>query len=542
MKTLRFLLRKVPKSMVITALLSVVGGGFNGALVAIVHQAFTGTTSRFGPLGLLFVLACVGKLTTGYLSEVSLIRSAQQALAELRLDIVRQLQHTPFRDFERLGTARVLSTLTDDVDTLGQITYQLPAFAVNLAVIAGGAAYLAYLSWPLLFLTALFALLGALTHRFFVKHARSLIEQTRRERENLGGFFLSLTHGMKELKLHQGRRLAHNEEGIGAVTERLRDLDVTTHRRFIAAHLMSHFFLFACIGLIVFVAADALSLSEQVVTGFVFTALYLLGPISGAAGALPVFSRASVSLSRIEALGLSLAELASESLAVSNEPSPFDVPLQSIELKDACCRYETHGESFTVGPINLRIESGEVLFITGGNGSGKSTLAKLLVGLYGLTSGTRLCNGKPVTEENCDAYRQLFSAVFSDFYLFESLLGLDNPALDEDAARYLQKLQLSKKVTVKEGKLSTTQLSQGQRKRLALLTAYLEDRRVYLFDEWAADQDPSFKEVFYRTLLPDLKSRGKTLIVITHDSHYFDAADRRIHLREGKLFDTKVST
>lgn len=522
--------------MVLTAALSLAGGAFNGALVALVHQAFTGTTSRFGPLGLLFVVACLGKLITGYFSEVSLIRGAQEALSKLRLDIVRQLQHTPFRDFERLGTARVLSTLTDDVDTLGQITYQLPALAVNLAVIGGGAAYLAYLSWELLILTALFGGFGAFTHRFFLKHARSLIQQTRRERERLGGFFLSLTHGMKELKLHQGRRVAHTEEGIGAVTERLRDLDVTTHRRFIAAHITSHFFLFACIGLIVFVAADALSLSKHIVTGFVFTALYLLGPISGAAGALPTFSRASVALTRIEALGLSLSELSSERLAVSKEHSPFQPPLQSIELKEASCRYEADGESFTLGPLNLLIQPGEILFITGGNGSGKSTLAKVLVGLYGVTSGTHLCNGRAVTEENCDAYRQLFSAVFSDFYLFDSLLGLEGPRLDEDAARYLQTLQLSSKVTISGGDLSTTALSQGQRKRLALLTAYLEDRSVYLFDEWAADQDPSFKQLFYRTLLPELKARKKTLIVITHDDQYFDAADRRIHLRDGKIF------
>mgnify|MGYP002631023321 CR=1 FL=1 len=537
MKTIRFFLRTAPKSMLFTALLSAAAGAFNGALVAIVHRALTGASSPFGSLGMLFILACIGKLSTGYFSEVSLVRSAQVALADLRLGIVRQLQHIPFREFERLGTARVLSTLTDDVTILGLVSYQLPALAVNFAVISGGLGYLAFLSWKLLIASLLFASVGALVYGFVLRHARSLIAETRSQRDLLNGYFLSMTHGMKELKLHRGRRDAHTRDGVGALTEKLMALDVATHRRFIGAHIASHFFLFGCIGLIVFVAADSLNLTEEVVTGYVFTALYLLGPVSGAASALPTFSRASVSLSRVESLGVSLKNLASERVAAEGEPSPFEPPMQAIELKQAICRYEADGESFVLGPIDLTVKPGEILFITGGNGSGKSTLAKVLVGLYGLNGGEHLCNGTAVTEENCDDYRQLFSAVFSDYYLFESLLGLSNPDLDRDAAKYLEKLQLTKKVTVLDGELSTTQLSQGQRKRLALLTAYLENRSIYLFDEWAADQDSSFKELFYRTLLPELKSRGKTVIVISHDDRYFDAGDRRIHMREGKIGD-----
>jgi putative ATP-binding cassette transporter len=90
-------------------------------------------------------------------------------------------------------------------------------------------------------------------------------------------------------------------------------------------------------------------------------------------------------------------------------------------------------------------------------------------------------------------------------------------------------------VKVEDGKLSTTDLSQGQRKRLALLTAYLEDRPIYLFDEWAADQDPHFKNVFYRELLPALRARGKTVFVISHDDRFYDVADRLIKLDYGKI-------
>src|SRR5688500_9922608 len=167
-----------------------------------------------------------------------------------------------------------------------------------------------------------------------------------------------------------------------------------------------------------------------------------------------------------------------------------------------------------LGSTDASLQPGEVVFIAGSNGSGKSTLAKIITGLYPPESGEIRLDGKVINDRNRDDYRQLFSAVFADFYLFENLIGLEKSGLDAQAREYLAELHLDHKVKVKDGALSTTALSQGQRKRLALLTAYLEDRPIYLFDEWASDQDPMFKEIFYTQILPDLKSRGKTVIAI----------------------------
>src|SRR5262249_40882734 len=126
------------------------------------------------------------------------------------------------------------------------------------------------------------------------------------------------------------------------------------------------------------------------------------------------------------------------------------------------------------------------------------------------------------------------------FHLFDSLLGMESPGLDAQARRYLSELRLAHKVKVQNGALSTTELSRGQRKRLALLTAYLEDRPLYVFDEWAADQDPQFKEIFYPRLLPELKARGKAVLVISHDDRYFPVADRILRLEDGKLIADEV--
>ncbi len=143
-------------------------------------------------------------------------------------------------------------------------------------------------------------------------------------------------------------------------------------------------------------------------------------------------------------------------------------------------------------------------------------------------------NGEKVGHENIEWFRQNCSAIFTDFHLFEDYLGFDRAGIDDEVRRYLTELQLAHKVSVHDGRLSTVALSAGQRKRLALLTVLLEDRPIYLFDEWAADQEPRFREVFYTEILPGLARRGKTVIVITHDDRYFHCADQIVKLDFGQ--------
>jgi putative ATP-binding cassette transporter len=259
----------------------------------------------------------------------------------------------------------------------------------------------------------------------------------------------------------------------------------------------------------------------------------MVGPLMSLLNTAPTLARASAAMMKIESLGLSITGPPIKQTGHLDSPSQW----RRLELKGVTHTYhgEDEDESFTLGPLDLALLPADIVFITGGNGSGKTTFVKLLSGLYTPEAGEIRLDGEPITEQNIDDYRQLFSVIFSDFYLFESLKGFDIEELDAKVNEYLAQLQLNKKLKVKDGRLSTVDLSQGQRKRLALLTAYLEDRPVYVFDEWAADQDPKFKETFYHALLPELKQRGKTVLVITHDDRYYDVADRIIKLDYGRV-------
>ena len=190
--------------------------------------------------------------------------------------------------------------------------------------------------------------------------------------------------------------------------------------------------------------------------------------------------------------------------------------------------------SFQVGPIDGEVRRGEILFVVGGNGSGKTSFLKLLTALYWPAHGGIRVDDVEIGPPNIQSYRNLFSAIFSDFYLFDKLHGLRNAAPDAVNA-LLATMELSRKTSFRDGRFTDTRLSTGQRKRLALVVSYLEDKPVFVFDEVAADQDAHFRGYFYEKLLPELKNTGKTVVVVTHDDRYFHVADRVLVMEYGKL-------
>jgi putative ATP-binding cassette transporter len=221
----------------------------------------------------------------------------------------------------------------------------------------------------------------------------------------------------------------------------------------------------------------------------------------------------------------------------NHETSLFD-NWQSIALKNITYTYSQSQSKppFAVGPIDLTLERGETVFLIGANGSGKSTLFMLLSGLYLPVSGGLWVDGEEVNSETRSSYRELFSSVFSDFYLFQHLLdGFGQDVENDLINEWLAHLQLSEKAKVENNRILNTQLSQGQRKRLALLIAVLEQRSILILDEWAADQDPYYRQIFYEQILPILKQKGYTVFAISHDDKYFQHADRIIQMDQGIL-------
>ena len=184
----------------------------------------------------------------------------------------------------------------------------------------------------------------------------------------------------------------------------------------------------------------------------------------------------------------------------------------------------------------MTLHHGETLFVVGGNGSGKSTFLRLLTALYEPDNGRIEVDGRPVREGNLQAFRNLFSVIFTDFHLFDRLYGLVNTE-EARVSELLEDMGLGNKTSYRDGEFSTLDLSHGQRTRLAYVVSLLEDRPIYIFDEWAAGQDPEMRRRFYEELVPELKQRGKTVLAVTHDDKYWHCADRMLKMEEGKFVD-----
>ncbi len=509
-------------------------GGSSAGLIALISRAISqGTTASVTALGFAFLGLVALALATSILSQVMLIRLSQDAVFHLRLRLSRQILGSKLAHLERMGSPRLLATLTDDVQSVSEAVRLMPFLCIDLAMVFGGLAYIIWLSWSVFLMVCLLTVVALGSCQFLLNQGRKQLALARDQQDHLLKHFRTVTDGTKELKLHYRRRQAFLREDLQDTAATFRRHSTQGLTFFAITSTWGKLIFFFAVGFVMFALPKFMTLDLQTLSGYILMFTYLMVPMERIVSSLPVLSRAGVALDKVESLGLSLED----SAETETIPGSLRHHWQCLRFQGITHAYpaEREDSNFAVGPIDLTLEPGQLIFLVGGNGSGKSTLAKLITGLYSPDQGSVSLDDEPITDENREWYRQHFSVVFADFYLFDRLLGLDHENLDAEAHKYLQQLRLDHKVTVNHGHLSTTFLSQGQRKRLSLLTAYLEDRPIFLFDEWASDQDPIFKDLFYTQFLPQLRDQGKTVLVISHDDHYFELADRIIKLDYGHI-------
>lgn len=342
-----------------------------------------------------------------------------------------------------------------------------------------------------------------------------------------------LIFGAKELRVNKSKSEEYFNEVLLKTEHEIISNDKTGHSITTSAINYGDLISFYVIGFIAFVFINYQAVNLEELIAVIMALLYISTPIGIVVNYLPEVLVANISLKKVKVL---LSEMPRESIVDVIKPVPA---WKTVKFEQVTYQYgKKEQEGFTLGPLGFEVSRGEITFIVGGNGSGKSTLSKLFTLFYIPTSGTILFSGIPITPENIASYRQEIAVVFSDYYLFKQLLGKDWLGKELQIQELLKDLHLDKKVTIINGEFSTIDLSDGQRRRLALLVSLLDDKNLYLFDEWAADQDPVFKEVFYYKILPKLKSQNKAIVVISHDDRYFHIADKMLTMEQGALLES----
>ncbi|MBS7414915.1 cyclic peptide export ABC transporter [Pseudomonas syringae] len=518
----------------LSTLLGIVSGLSVTGLLATINNAMNMPGGPDTQTALLFAGLCVLTLACSTLSNLSTNYVGQRVVANLRRELAAKVLVAPIEQLERYRAHRLIPVLLNDVNTISTFALSVAPMVISFTVTLGCLAYLAMLSWQILALTVLTVVLGTgaqyLAHTFGM---RSILA-ARNSEDELQKHYQALSAGAKELRIQRKRRQHMLDEKIHGATEHICRSNIRAANIFVSAETFGSMLFFAVIGMAIAFQALWPTTEKTVLGGFVLVMLYMKGPLERLITALPGISRAQIAMRRIAELSWKFSS-PEPHLLVSDRPTSL-ASMHTLELHNLRYDYPPveGSDAFHLGPVDLSIKQGDIVFIVGENGCGKTTLIKLLLGLYTPQQGEIRLNGQAVTAEKLDDYRQLFTTIFADYYLFDEPLQ-GQAALPQDAGKYLERLDIAHKVRIENGAFTTTDLSTGQRKRLALINAWLDERQVLVFDEWAADQDPAFRRVFYTELLPELKQQGKTIIVISHDDRYFYIADQLVRMQTGQI-------
>ena len=462
-------------------------------------------------------------------------RITEAAIASVRLRLADKIRRSDLAALESIGEADIHARISRDTAAIAQATRPLFAAAQGAVMILCTIGYIAIVSpVAMLLCVVLIAAGGAKYLKDKAAYEKGLQEASQREDE-LSESLNGLLRGFKELRINKAKSDDVYGEFQSTVT-RVREVRNLVMVLFSNNIIFIEMFFLLLLGAMVFVLPVLATSFTGSATKIVAAILFFFGPLANVVSMVPVLAQVNVTVDNLERLEATLDKALAHSAGQETSPQIDMTGFKSIRFERVRFDYQDPdgNVTFQVGPVDGEVRRGEVLFLVGGNGSGKTSLLKLLTALYWPAEGKILVDDVEIGPANIQSYRNLFSAIFSDFYLFEKLHGLRDAA-PERVNTLLAAMDLSHKTTFSNGRFSETRLSTGQRKRLALVVAYVEDKPVYVFDELAADQDAHFRDYFYGTLLPELKKAGKTLVVVTHDDRYYHVADRVLVMDFGRL-------
>ncbi|TXE83798.1 multidrug ABC transporter permease/ATP-binding protein [Campylobacter peloridis] len=475
-----------------------------------------------------FVLLLLVFFASSSFVEITLSAFGQNFIFKMQRRVVKQILDTSVLSILNTTKARILASLNNDVRSISFGLLRLPEFIQSSVLIICVSVYMAYLSLEIFFLCLVWMMCVFIVDNFLMSKVYFYFKNARENDDALQKNYQNILQGHKELTLNPLRAKHYYENEFEKNALKKKKSSTIGNILHILSNNWSNSAMLALVGVEFYIALNYELASLQNATTIALSVLFLRAPLAAMIGSFPTLMMAKIALDKIS--NLNLKNYTHEFKFSQNKKT-----WQKLCFKDVSFAYN---EKFTLKPVNFELKKGECVFLIGKNGSGKSTFSMILAGLFTEFKGSIFLDDEKITTENIYEYRSLISAIFSDFHLFEHVLE-DEKFNKEDLAYWLEILELNEKVELIENTFSTTKLSAGQKKRLAMLNALLEKRDILILDEWAADQDPMFRKFFYTKLLPLLKQKGITIFAITHDDVYFDMADRILLAQNGQICELK---
>lgn len=452
-------------------------------------------------------------------------------VSTVRRKIIKEILKIDHEQRQKQGANQLYVTLTKDLDSIANLAGILPLFGYNAFLIIATFSYLLYLSPPLFISLFILVSLAIFGYFMFAKRGHREVAALVELRNKLFSHYDILMNATKELSVNENRKYNYYHVETEPTLDKLDSTEKKSSLYWVLSESwITSTFLITVVAL-VSLGRGVFNEDSATLVQFTVIILFIVGPLNMIVSGAALISQAIVSFRNINSLEFTL----DDNHEKFNKNEKF-LAFNNLKLNAVTYSYANKEEPFTLGPLNFSFSKGEVIFITGGNGSGKSTFIKLILGLTQPSSGQIGIDDLVLDQESLSEYRNYFSCIFQDFYLFESILDQKGDKADDSRVnKLIKQLDLAHKVQANQGVLSDTKLSQGQRRRLALVLALFENSPIFVFDEWAADQDVTFKNFFYKKLIPQLKKKGKLILAVTHDSQYYSCCDTIIKLIDGKV-------
>jgi len=512
-------------------------GASNGLLISLINAGaeMAANLKVEARIFFLYMLAFALYIITQRYALSESIVALEGAVRKVRLRIAGKIHRTELQFIEKAGQGEIYNKLTQDSNVVSQSIIFAIFSAQSSIVLLFTLFYIAWISFKI-FLVCVATISTIILLRISIN--KKLTESIKKAFKKETQFFDVLNHllrGFKEVKINRKKNedLYKEIETISIETE---ELKIAAGIQSINLVMITRLGVYFLLPVIVFIMPLFYFVDQDSIYEITSATLFIIGPINVIMVAMPMLTRADVAIKSLYDLEHTLDKVISGHDDTEGEILALPEAFQKITLSDLSFHYtdKENNSLFSIGPVNLTINRGEILYIIGGNGSGKSTLLKLLTGLYYPDEGSISFDDRKIHKNNYQSYRELFSIIFTDFHLFDKLYGLRD--IDpEQVDSLLRLMKLDEKTKYLEKRFTNMELSTGQKKRLAFISAMLENKPICIFDELAADQDPYFRKQFYEVILQDLKKQGKTIIAVTHDDHYFHTADRVLKVEYGQL-------
>ncbi|MFC6276938.1 cyclic peptide export ABC transporter [Psittacicella hinzii] len=535
MKILIHYARTFKWSLIFIIICSILNGVASVSLLTYLSQKLLAATSISLNTLLIFLALLLVFIALQTAVQLAIAGFGHLLVFRLRKQIIKQIIDTNYQQVKIQGKAKILASLNSDIDNITRIFMHLPEIIQGIVLMICGCIYLGSLSNSLLLITIFWFAAITLVMHFIVKQVVRNYERFRKTKDYLADDYQAVLDGHRELKLNSIRAKNFYDRRLVKHADESRKTIVITDFYHYLGNNFSDIMVLALVGVIYFASAQFKLASIETATTFAVTILFLRNFIFQAVASIPDPSLGMISSNKLQDLEFVDYQ---EEFSAQNQLNPN---WQTIRFENVTYTYPKSKDgknkdgNFGLQPVNFTLHRGELNFLIGKNGSGKSTLSLLLSGLVEPNQGTIYVDDVAITPELLPSYRGMITSVFSDFYLFHEIATDESPEADALLDEWLKILQIEDKVQIIDRTLSTTSLSTGQRKRLALLVSIAERRSFMILDEWAADQDPNFRHIFYRQLLPMIKERGVTVFAISHDDQYFDTADRIFLINQGVL-------